>query len=78
MSYKLLVKELKQENKYGYADKDEIKLGVVGFDFKGKNDDTEFNFKKGDKVYYQYGTKGVLNGEEYLLVSLNNLVKDYE
>lgn len=78
MSYKLLLKEIKQENYWGCQDKDEIKLGEVAFDFKGKNDDTEFDFKVGDKVYYQYGTKGILNGEEYVLVSLSSLVKNYE
>ena len=79
-AYKLLLKEIEQPilNDYGYVDKDAIKLGEVAVDFKGKTDDYDFDFKKGDKVYYQYGNKGVLNGEELILVSLTNLVKDYE
>ena len=72
--YKLLLKEIKKENPWGYQDKDEIKLGEVAFDFKGKTDDTEYDLKKGDQVYYQYGTNGILNGEEYILVSLTSLV----
>jgi len=73
-TYKLLLKEIKQENTWGYQDKDEIKLGKVAFPFKGKNDDTEFDFKKGDELYYQYGTPAKLDGEDYILVSLSSLV----
>lgn len=73
-TFKLLLKEIPQENNWGYQDKDAIKLGKVAFPFKGKTDDTEFDFKKGDEVYYQYGTNAKLNGEDYILVSLTSLV----
>lgn len=73
-TYKLLLKEVKQENKWGYEDKDEVKLGKVAFPFKGKTDDTEFDLKKGEEVYYQYGTPAKIEGEEYILVSLTSLV----
>ena len=73
-SFKLLLKEIKQENAWGYQDKDEIKLGEVAFNFKGKLDDEVVELKKGDKVYFQYGTPAKLEGEDYILVSLNSLV----
>lgn len=73
-TFKLLLKEIKQENNWGYEDKDAIKLGTVAFPFKGKTDDYDFDLKKGDEVYYQYGTSCKLNGEEYVLVSLTSLV----
>ena len=73
-TYKLILKEVEQENAWGYQDKDAIKLGKVAFPFKGKTDDTEFDLKKGDEVYYQYGTNAKLDGEDYILVSLTSLV----
>lgn len=73
-TYKLLLKEIKQENEWGVEDKEAVKLGKVAFPFKGKTDDYEFNLKKGDEVYYQYGTTCKLDGEEYVLVSLTQLV----
>ena len=72
--YKLLLKEIKTEDNWGYQDKDAIKLWEVVFPFKGKTDDTEFDLKKGYKLYYQYGTNAKLYGEEYVLVSLTSLV----
>lgn len=72
--FKLLLKEIKEENKWGTLDKDAIKRGKVAFSFKGKTDDTEFDLKKGDEVYYQYGTATKLDGEEYVLVSLTSLI----
>lgn len=73
-SYKLLLKEIKQENPWNYQDKEEIKLGKVAFDFKGKLEDEWIELKKGDEVYYQYGNSAKLDGEEYILISLNSLV----
>lgn len=72
--YKLLLKEIKEENQWGYDDKEAVKLGKVAFAFKGKTDDTDFDLKEGEEVYYQHGTKCKLNGEEYVLVSLTQLV----
>ena len=73
-TFKLMVREVKQEDAFGYVDKDAVKLGTVAFPFKGKTDDYDFNLKKGDKVYFQYGNPVKLDGEEYTLVSLTNLV----
>ena len=73
-SFKILLKEIKQENAWGYQDKDEVKCGEVAFDFKGKLDDEWIELKKGDKLYYQYGNPAKLEGEDYVLVSLNSLV----
>lgn len=73
-SYKLLLREVKQESEWGYQDKDEVKLGEVAFDFKGKLDDEVIELKKGDQVYYQYGNPAKLEGEDYVLASLNSLV----
>jgi co-chaperonin GroES (HSP10) len=73
-TYKLLLKEIKEENKWGYQDKDEVKRGLVAFPFKGKTDDYDFDLKKGDEVYYQYGTACKLDGVDYQLVSLTQLV----
>jgi len=73
--FKLLLKEVKQESEWvGYEDKDAVKLGKVAFDFKGKTDDTDYDLKKGDELYYQYGTPAKIEGEDYILVSLTSLV----
>ena len=72
--FKLLLKEVKQENKWGYDPKEEVKLGLVAFPFKGKTDDYEFDLKKGDSVYYQYGTHVKIDDEDYILVSLTSLI----
>lgn len=75
INYKLLLKEVVQDTEWeGSKDKDAVKLGKVAFAFKGKTDDYDFDFKKGDEVYYQYGNRAVLDGEEYILVSLTQLV----
>ena len=73
-TYKLLLKEIKEETPWGYQDKEAIKLGLVAFPFKGKTDDYDFDLKKGDEVYFQYGTNCKLKGEDYILVSLTSLV----
>ena len=73
-TYKLLLKEIKEDNAWGYQDKDSIKRGLVAFPFKGKTDDYDFDLKKGDEVYFQYGTNAKLDGNEYILVSLTSLV----
>lgn len=73
-SYKLLLKEIKRESEWDYQDKDEVKLGEVAFDFKGKLDDEVIELKKGNQVYFQYGSPAKLEGEEYTLASLNSLV----
>lgn len=70
--FKLLLKEIKQLDDWGMEEN--VKLGEVAFDFKGKTDDTEFDLKKGDKLYYQHGTECKMDGEEYILVSLTNLI----
>lgn len=73
--YKLLLKEIKQDEKWpGYEDKEAVKIGKVAFNFKGKTDDTDFDLKKGDEVYYQYGTPAKIDGEDYVLVSLTSLI----
>lgn len=73
-TYKLILKAIEQENKWGISDKDEVKKGLVAFPFKGKTDDYDFDLKKGEEVYYQYGTPAKLDGEDYILVSLTSLV----
>lgn len=73
-TWKLLLKEIKQENEWNYEDKEAIKLGEVAVSFKGKTDDTQYDLKKGDKVYYQHGSKVKIEDEEYILVSLTSLV----
>lgn len=73
-SFKLLVKEIKQENSWGFQDRDQVKLGEIAFDFKGKLDDEPIELKKGEQVYYQHGSPALLEGEEYVLISLNSLV----
>lgn len=73
-AFKIILKEIEQENIWGNKDKDEVKLGKVVFDFKGKLDEEVIELKKGQEVYYQYGTNAKLNGEEYILISTNSLV----
>lgn len=74
LNSKMLVTPVKSDNKYGYEDKEEVKLGKLSFSFKGKADDEEVEFKKGDEIYYQYSSKIKLDGTEYDLVSLNNVI----
>lgn len=73
-AYKILLKEIKEENVWGYQDKEAVKCGEVAFDYKGKLDDEVIELKKGDKVYYQYGNPAKLEGVDYTLISLNSLV----
>lgn len=72
--FKLLLKEIKEENQWGQTDKDAVKRGTVAFSFKGKTDDTDYDLKKGDEVLYQYGTLCKIDGEDYQLVSLTSLI----
>lgn len=73
--FKILLKEVKSPSSFGdYHDKDEVKLGEVAFPFKGTWEDEEISLKKGDKVYYQYGNAAKLDGEDYVIISLNSLV----
>ncbi len=74
MTWKLLLKEIIQKDEFGYEDKESVPCGIVAFDFKGKTDDTEFDLKKGEKVFYQHGTKIKLESKEYILVSLTSLI----
>jgi co-chaperonin GroES (HSP10) len=73
-AYKLILKEVKEVNYFGEVDKDAIKTGKVAFPFKGEVDGEQVTFKKGDEVGYQYGNICKIDGEEYLLVSLTNIV----
>jgi len=74
-TFKLLLKEVKQEEGIGgYTDKDAIKIGTLMFPFKGKIEDEEVSFKKGDEIAYQYGNKVSLDGEDLQLVSLSNII----
>lgn len=73
-AFKLLLKEVPQEITWEGKKEDEIKLGKVAFPFKGKLDDEVIELKKGDEIYYQYGNPAKLDGEDYVLVSLNSLV----
>lgn len=72
-TWKLLLKEIKQDNIWGQP-VDSVKLGKVAVNFKGKTDDTEFDLKKGDEVYYQNGALIKIEGEDYQLVSLTSLI----
>lgn len=71
---KVILTPIKQENDWGYEDKDAAKLGKLAFPFKGKIEDEVVEIEKGTEVYYQYGTNIKLEGEDYVLVSLANLI----
>ena len=71
---KLILKEIKEENKWGVTDKDALKRGLVAFPFMGKIEDEAIELKKNDEVYYQYGNAIKLDGVDYILVSANNLI----
>ncbi len=73
-TFKLLLKDIPQKDSLGMEDKESLKLGKVAFPFKGKTDDTDFDLKKGDEVYYLQGSLTKLDGEEFTLVSLTQLV----
>lgn len=72
-TWKLLVTEIKEENKWGLTD-NTVKLGKVAVNFKGTTDDTNYDLKKGDEVYYQNGTPIKIEGQDYQLVSLTSLI----
>lgn len=72
--FKLLLKEIKDEDSFGYQEKDAVKRGTVAFSFKGKTDDTDYNLKEGDEVMFQHGTPLKIDGGEYQLVSLTSLI----
>ena len=70
---KILLIEIKPKRKEGeiiFEDKDEVKLGKVALNFKGEN----VELKKGDEVYYQYGTPAKIEGVEYVVISENSLI----
>ena len=71
---KLILKEIKEENKWGITDKDALKRGLVAFSFKGKIEDEIIELKKSDEIYYQYGTAIKLDDIDYILVNANNLI----
>lgn len=72
--FKLLLKEIKTETEWDYEDKEAVKSGEVAYDFKGKVDEELIELKKGDIIYYQYGTKVKLDNEDLVLVSLSSIV----
>lgn len=74
LNNKLLLTKIVIGNRWGYEDKDEVKCGKLAFDFTGKDDGEVVTLKKGTEVYYQYGSDIKLEGEEYVLVNLSNVV----
>lgn len=72
-TFKLYVKEIKEETYYGEVDKDAIKQGKVAFPVKLEINNKEEEFKKGDEVGYQYGQRAVIDGEEYVQVNSNSI-----
>ncbi len=71
---KLILRPVKTENKWDYEDKDEVKLGELAYPFKGKIDDEIVEIDEKEQVFYQYGTKVKIDGEEFELVSVSNLI----
>lgn len=65
---RLLVVPIEVENDWGL--KDEAKLGRVAFPNKTEDND----FKKGDEIYYQYGTEVKIDGKKYVLVRESDLI----
>ena len=48
-AFKILLKEIKQENKWGYTEKGIVRKGVVVLPYKNE----EIELKKGDIIYFQ-------------------------
>lgn len=71
---KLLVIPIKEENSWGYEDKEEVKHGELAFDWKGEVAEEKIELKKGEILYYQYPYNVKLEGVEYNLVSPSNLI----
>ena len=71
--FKLVVKRIKKENKWGIEDT-EVRKGIAMHNFKGKTDDTEFDIKEGDIIDYQHGTPVPIYGEDCELVSLTQII----
>ena len=74
LNNKIILKEVKEENQWGHADKDALKRGLIAFPFKGKIEDEMIEFKKSDEVFYQYGKDIKLDGVDYILVNASNLI----
>jgi len=71
--FKLILKDIKQKTPWE-GTKDEVKLGEVQFPIELTLDDQPIKLKKGDQIYYQYGSPAVIDGQDYILVGVNSIV----
>lgn len=71
-AFKILLKEIKEENIWGTNDKEEARKGEVVFDYKNE----EIELKKGAIVYYDHDyVKNIsVEGKQYLSINPTNLV----
>lgn len=71
-AYKILLKEIKEENPWGYEATGQVKVGQVMYDFKSE----DVELKKNDIVYFQddYVKKLTLDGEQLLSTNPTNLI----
>ena len=76
-AFKIVLKEIKEENKWGYDDKLQAQVGelVYPFTFKGE-DDKLVELKKGDVVLFKddYPKKFEIEGKEYISTNPNSLI----
>lgn len=76
-AFKIVLKEIKVENPFGYEPKDIAQEGELFFDFKFKaEDDTIVSLKKGDIVLFKddYPKKFKIGDEELISTNPNNLI----
>lgn len=71
-AYKILLKESKEENKWGVETKDQVRIGEVAYAFKAE----DIDLKKGDIVYFQddYAKKLTIDGKEFISTNPSALI----
>lgn len=71
---RLLLTAIEQEQPWEGLKDESVKLGKVAFPFTGKSDDQEVSLNEGDEVFYQYGTNVCINGDDFVLVRISDLI----
>lgn len=74
MNNRLLLTAIEQKQAWEGLKDDSIKLGKVAFPFTGTGDEKDISFKDGDVVYYQYGTNVYIDGTDYILIRVGDIV----
>ena len=70
IAFKILLKEKKQEDKWGVAPK--VRIGTLAFDYKNE----ELDLKKGAIIYFagDYIKEITIDGEDYISTNHTDLI----